>query len=331
MDLPAGDPGAEEPASRRRPGGRRIGFLVWLLGLLYVAFVGLRIWGLESTEYLVAAMALTPYLAVFGLAWGLLALLLRRRVVAGVVLLLTVALLALLAPRVLSDGQPGANGERIRIMAVNLFLGRADARTVADLVRTQEVDVLVLPELTEAAVSRLDDAGLRTLLPNRVFDTGLGGEGTGIASSYPLRQVVLMDETTMSQPSVVVDLPVGEDVELTAVHVQPGVRPNTAGTWSDELGKLPSPVSRERARILAGDFNASMDHHAFRELVDRGYADAAEETGQALTPTWSSWPIGPPVTIDHVLADRRCAIASYAVLDVPGTDHNAVLAEVILP
>ncbi|HEX2131042.1 MAG TPA: endonuclease/exonuclease/phosphatase family protein [Actinophytocola sp.] len=320
-----------DPAPRRRPGGRKVGFGVWLFAVFLLAYAGLRIWGLESTEYLIAAMALSPYLAAFGLVWGLLALLLRRRVAAGLVLLVTVALTSLLAPRVLSDSQPGADGDRLRVMAVNLYLGRADPWTIVDLVRTQHVDVLVMPELTEAAADQLDRAGLHALLPERVYDTGVGGEGTGIASRIPLRQIVLMDETTLAQPSVVVDLEGREDVELTAVHTMPGVRDNSAGTWHDELAALPHPTPDERVRVLAGDFNATFDHRAFRDIVDRGYADAAEETGQALTPTWSSWPLGPPVTIDHVLVDRRCAIGSYAVFDVPGTDHNAVLAEIVLP
>jgi hypothetical protein len=29
--------------------------------------------------------------------------------------------------------------------------------------------------------------------------------------------------------------------------------------------------------------------------------------------------------------DTRCAIGSYAVFDVPGSDHNAIVSEVILP
>ncbi|MCT2582558.1 endonuclease/exonuclease/phosphatase family protein [Actinophytocola sp. S1-96] len=276
-------------------------------------------------------MAVSPYVAGFGLVWGLLALLLRRRLAAGLVLLLSVALGSLLAPRVLSDTQPGADGERLRIMAVNLYLGSADPHTVVDLVRSQQVDVLVLPELTQDAADDLDRAGLRDLLPEQVYDVGVGGEGTGIAASLPLRQIVLMDETTLSQPSVVVDLDGREDVELTAVHTMPGVRANSAGTWHDELAALPHPTPDERIRVLAGDFNATFDHAAFRDVVDRGYADAAEETGQALTPTWSSMPTGPPVTIDHILVDRRCAIGSYAVFDVPGTDHDAVLAEIVLP
>jgi endonuclease/exonuclease/phosphatase (EEP) superfamily protein YafD len=328
-DVPAEEPAGE--GRRRRPGGRKVGFVVWAGALVVLVFAVLRLWGVESTEYLVAAMAVTPYLAAFGLLWGVLALLLRRRLAAGLVLLLSIAMATLLAPRVLSDGQPGATGERLRVMAANLYLGRADPWAVVNLARTQQVDVLVLPELTANAENGLDRAGLHAVLPYRVYDTGLGGEGTGIASRIPLRRIVLMEETTLSQPSVVVDLEGRDDVELTAVHVQPGVRADSARTWHDELARLPEPTARERVRVLAGDFNASLDHQAFRDLVDLGYADAAEETGQAMTPTWSSWPTGPPVTIDHILADRRCAIGSFAVFDIPGTDHNAVLAEIILP
>jgi endonuclease/exonuclease/phosphatase (EEP) superfamily protein YafD len=330
LDRPA-DEEAGKGRRRRRPGGRGVGFFIWLFSITFLAFAVLRLWGIESTEWLIAAMAITPYLAGFGLLLGLVSLLLRRRVAAGLVLLLTVAMVTLLAPRVLSDTQPGVGGDRLRVLAVNLYLGQADPWAVVNLARTQQADVLVLPELTTAAESALDRAGLHAVLPYRVYDTSVGGEGTGIASRIPLRRIVLMDETTLSQPSVVVDLAGPEDVELTAVHTFPGVRSGGARTWRNELDMLPGPTGRGRIRVLAGDFNASLDHRAFRDLVDRGYADAAEETGQALTPTWSSLPTGPPVTIDHILVDRRCAIGSYSVFDIPGTDHNAVLAELILP
>lgn len=321
----------DPPTRRPRRGGRPLSFVLWLVSLAFLTFAVLRLWGLENTEWLIAAMAITPYLVGFGLFWALLTLVLRRRAAAGLVLLLTIALGTLLAPRVLSDEQPGVGGERLRVMAANLFVGRADPDTIVDLVREQKVDVLVLPELTAGAESGLDRAGLHSLLPHRVYDVGLTGEGTGIAARFPLRQIVLMDETTLSQPSVVVDLDGTEDVELTAVHVYPGVRDGGARTWQEELAMLPPPTPKERVRVLAGDFNASLDHRGFRDLIDLGYADAAEETGQAMTPTWSSWPTGPPVTIDHILVDRRAAIGSYAVFAVPGTDHSAVLSEIILP
>jgi endonuclease/exonuclease/phosphatase family metal-dependent hydrolase len=247
------------------------------------------------------------------------------------VLIVAFALSALLGPRYLSEEQPDADGLHLRIMAANLHLGQGDAKTIVDLVRRQQVDVLALPELTPAAVTDLERAGLTDLLPYHVFDARRGGDGSGIAANLPLRQVILIEDSVLSQPSVVVDVPGRRDIELTAVHVQPPLSPADLRTWRAELADLPRPEPKKRLRILAGDFNATLDQAAFRDLVDRGYADAGEETGEGLTPTWASWPTGPPLTIDHIVADVRCAISSYAVFDLPNSDHNAVLAEVVLP
>lgn len=314
---------------RRRVGGRGLGFFLVVLSLLFVAFVGLRIAGVESLEVLVAAMALTPYVAAFGLLLGLLCVVLRRRVVGFTVLLLAIALSTLLVPRLLSEEQPQAGGSRLRIMAINLFAGRADVATVVKLAREQSVDVLVMPELTVQADAEFTKSGLPEQLPNRVYDQDTTGSGTAVLSRFPLTQVALMDETTLAQPSMVVDVPDSGDVELTAVHVQPGVRTGSVGTWRDELGELPRPA--EQIRILAGDFNASFDHAAFRTLLDRGYADTAEATGGGLEATWSKWPLGPPVTIDHIVVDDRCAVGSYETIEVPGSDHKALVSEIVLP
>jgi endonuclease/exonuclease/phosphatase (EEP) superfamily protein YafD len=322
---------SDDGPRRRRVGGRKLGFFLVTFALAFVAYMVLRIVGIESNEVLVAAMALTPYVAAFGLVLGLLCVLLRRRMVGFTVLLLAIALGALLAPRLLSEEQPAVRGDRLRIMAINLFVGRADAGTVVRIAREQKVDVLVMPELTNPAEAALDEEGLAELLPNRVFDNDTSGSGTAVVSRFQLRQIVLMDETTLAQPSMVVDMPGREDVQLTAVHAQPGVRSGAAATWRRELGMLPTPTPDKQVRVLAGDFNASLDHATLRAVVDRGYSDAGEETGGGLEATWESWPFGPPVTIDHILVDNRCAIGSYAVFDVPGSDHNAIVSEIILP
>ena len=81
-------------------------------------------------------------------------------------------------------------------------------------------------------------------------------------------------------------------------------------------------------RILAGDFNASLDHAAMRRLLDRGYKDAAAQVGAGLIPTWpANKRIPPIITIDHVLVDHRVGVKAVSVHDVPGTDHRAVFAE----
>jgi hypothetical protein len=70
-----------------------------------------------------------------------------------------------------------------------------------------------------------------------------------------------------------------------------------------------------------------------RDLIGSGYSDAAEATGRGLEMTWPNTGrrFPPPVTIDHILIDDRGAVRDYAVLDVPGTDHRAIFAELALP
>lgn len=321
------EPAYDEP--RRR--SRKLTAFLTLLVLVAVAYAVVRLGGFESNAFLVGAAALTPYVAAAALLLAVIVLACRRKLLALIAFVVAVALGTLLGPRFLSEEQPAADGARLRIMTANLYLGLGDARTIVDLVRRQQVDVLTLPELTPSAVSALDSAGLADLLPYRVFDPRPGGGGTGIAAKIPLRQVILVPDSTMSQPSAVVDLPGRDDVEITAVHVQPPVSQAKADTWRRELAALPRREKDTRLRILAGDFNASLDHGAFRELVDRGNVDAAEATGDGLVPTWSSWPTGPPLTIDHIVTDDRCAISGYDVFDVPGSDHKAILAEIVLP
>ena len=62
-------------------------------------------------------------------------------------------------------------------------------------------------------------------------------------------------------------------------------------------------------RILAGDFNATLDHRELRRLVGTGYEDAAAEAGAGLRGTWPDrGPFLPVFTIHHVLADARCGV-----------------------
>jgi endonuclease/exonuclease/phosphatase family metal-dependent hydrolase len=93
------------------------------------------------------------------------------------------------------------------------------------------------------------------------------------------------------------------------------------------------PAPGDSPVILAGDFNATLDHAQFRRLLRRGYADAASQDGNGLSPTWGPQPGRRPalLAIDHVLTDRRCAILSTSAHVLPGSDHRALYAELRLP
>jgi endonuclease/exonuclease/phosphatase (EEP) superfamily protein YafD len=228
--------------------------------------------------------------------------------------------------------QPEATGPVLRVLSFNMYFGQADAETVVDQVRRGQVDALLLQELTEGAVRRLKQAGLDDLLPYTEHDLRGSSRGSGIYARYPLSPGPAVTTVHMAQPTAVLELPGGERVELICVHPAPPapLRDGAAGRWREELAVLPAPAGRPR--VMAGDFNASLDHVRFRDVLRLGYADAARQAGGGLIPTW-----GVPgreravLTLDHVLVDLGCAIRSFSVQAVPGSDHRAVYAEIQLP
>ncbi|WP_438860679.1 endonuclease/exonuclease/phosphatase family protein [Amycolatopsis solani] len=316
---------AEETRSRRKNP------LVTALLVVPVVPLGglaaLRLIGFDGDWYTLIALSLTPYAAVAGLVVGGLALALRRWWVGGVALVLSIALAVLVVPRLSASEQREVHGKTLRVLSSNLLYGQADPKAVVDLVREQRIDVLNLVEMTPRVVDGLTAAGLFQLLPHRVLHPAPGAFGSGIVSRFPLKEVNLTGDSAAKQPGAQADLGDGVVAEIVAVHpISPDV---DTPQWEREMKDLSRAAGEHGLRILAGDFNATLDHAAFRTVLSRGYNDAAEERGSALAPTWpSSLPV---VTIDHVVVDNRAAVLDYRVFDVPGSDHRAAFAEVRLP
>ena len=275
-------------------------------------------------------LSFTP-LAAAG-AW-LGALLLRGRNASVTAALAGVALTAAVAPRAVARRQPDAGGQVLRVVTVNLLVGRAAAGSVVGLVRDTDADVLFLQELTEEAVTRLKSAGLNSLLPFSATDLERhNSRGNGIYARYPLSK----DRTITSASGAFfvawLEFPPGS-VQLACVHLRAPSPPwsrHAVARWRGELIMLPPPSGRPV--ILGGDFNSTIDHAQFRQLLQLGYVDAVSQTGHGLVPTW-----GPGagrralLTIDHILLDPRCAVLATSVRTLPGSDHRAVCAELRLP
>ena len=285
-----------------------------------------------SEAFAVPLVALTPQVASAA-PWAAIALRLARRPRAALAASAAAAALSLtVRSRRRPRPQPEVSGPVLRVLTVNMYFGQGDAEVLVDRVRQLRADVLFLQELTESAVLRLKLAGLDDLMPYTQHELRGGSRGSGIYSRFPLGEGLLMPATQMAQPTALLKLPGAEPVELVCVHpVAPGL-PDSGGPvrWREELALLPAPS--DRPRVLAGDFNASLDHATFRDVLRLGYHDAAQEAGGALTPTW-----GLPgrrsalFTLDHVLVDQSCAVRSYSVHPVPLSDHRAVFAEIQLP
>jgi endonuclease/exonuclease/phosphatase (EEP) superfamily protein YafD len=301
--------------------------------LPWLAWAVVRTFGLEGGYPLVPAIAFTPYLAATAWVPVLVAALLRRWWVALAGVAAAVALAAAVLPRAFAGPRPEIrNGVPLRVMTSNLQLGRGDARTVVSLVREQRVDVLALEELTPVAMRRLDAAGLRRLLPYRAVEPRPGAGGTGLVSRLPLVRVPSPPVSLNRQPAARVALRDAPPVDVVAVHPPPPLR-RWGHWWKDMLDALPRPAGPGGPlRVLAGDFNATLDHERFRRLLDAGYVDSADATGEGLRTTWPAGRRFPPeLAIDHVLVDPRIAPRSLSVHLVPGSDHRAVVVQLTVP
>src|ERR1700722_1849617 len=256
---------------------------------------------LRATEaWTVPALSFTPQ--VTAAAWAS-CLLMRdpraRAVTAGAALALAGAVL----PPAHRWPPPGRAGPVLRVLTANLLFGRAKPQALAGLARDTGADVLFVQELTEESVWDLARAGLEDLLPHRVLSPAKEGlHDTGIFARYPLR----------AQPSpwwacrAQLSLP-GRPVQLTCVHTMPPKPWYASGAvnWREELAQLPAPGAGPV--VVAGDFNATLDHAQLRLLLRRGYRDAADQAGRGLAGTWTPKPGWRPalLTIEHVLIHPR--------------------------
>ena len=212
------------------------------------------------------------------------ALLLRGAGPAAATAVAGAALTAAAGPRAVPSRQPPAAGPVLRVLTANLLAGRAGAEAVTGLVCRTHADVLFVQELTAQAAARLQLAGLGDLLPYRVTQPVPRGTGGSIYARYPLRGGPLASPAPAARCTARLDLPSGQFVELACIHAAPPKPPWSPGAtarWRGQLSALPAPG--DSPRILAGDFNATLDHAQFRQLLRRGYVDAASQAGHGLS------------------------------------------------
>ncbi|GII57041.1 endonuclease [Planotetraspora thailandica] len=313
------------PARRRwRPPAA----LAWIAVTPFLLWSLWRLSGVDRRPALVELMTLTPYVAAGSLGAVLIALATRNKAAIAVSAATSALMATIVVPRVLAS--PASTGPALKILTSNMYFGNGDAQTIVDLVRRLKPDILSTQELTPAAVEALDAAGIGELLPYTHLQAAFGAFGSGIWSRYPLTpQPDFALPGSRNMPRARVAVPGAPPVEIVDVHtISPMGRDVYA--WDADMRSLPAPAS-DVIRILAGDFNASLDHSPLRSVLAEGYADAGDASGTGLSATWpSNWRIPPVITIDHVLFDERASAVTTRTYTVPGTDHRALFAELRL-
>jgi endonuclease/exonuclease/phosphatase family metal-dependent hydrolase len=303
----------------------------------------------------VQLVAFTPWLVFPAAASLLLALPSRRSwAVLPAAGLLAVQLVWLFPPdRVLDrQGEPhagqggassGAAAAELKIMSLNTRLGQADAAAVVRLVRENGIGLLALQELSPALEQRLDAEGLASLLPHRVSSPSEGAGGSGVYSARPLALLDSAKGTAFHISTLQLGLDAGGQpaaLAVTNVHAQAPVDGQSA-LWRSDLAAVGGLAARSGNLLLLGDFNATLDHSEFRQLLAggptgvaaaRSLVDVGVEARARFVPTWpKDGQLLPGVVIDHIVTTPNVGSSGYAVKEVPGTDHAAVLATLSVP
>ncbi|WP_420113555.1 endonuclease/exonuclease/phosphatase family protein [Pseudactinotalea sp.] len=314
--------------------------LVGLLAIAGVLTLDPAVVGLSELTPVLQAISMRGLLALGAGALGVLLLVIallarktagkgRRLLVVGVLALLVGAgHVGVLIERGTSAGEPFgvAPDGAIDVLTVNTLGARGGVGELVTMVDALEPDVIALQETPAEDAERLA--------------AGVGGEYqvfTATTGPQPVQATALLISvelgayTQREAPATrfggVWAAPVdGGGPDLLSVHPVPPV-PGNVPTWRAELAAITGLCTRVPGVVLAGDFNATVDHAALRD--SRCLDGSIDTGGHATWPAARSPLLGTP--IDHVLMDPGAwePMASR-VLEAPGSsDHRAVLVRIV--
>lgn len=243
-----------------------------------------------------------------------------------------------------SDALPAKTESSVRVMTWNTAGEAVSADAIAAQVLEQEADIVALPETSEAVGERIAIALREQGHPMWVHHVQYRPEiangpqawQTTILISPELGDYSVIESSadgssnTGSVPSAVA-MPVdGTGPTVVAVHaVAP--RAEDMPRWRSDLAWIADQCPSGNV-ILAGDFNATVDHMAGLG-VDGGdmgaCRDVAARTGNGMVGTWpADLPDLVGVPIDHVMASDAWVPSGSVVLeDAGGSDHRALVAQ----
>ncbi|MFC5141890.1 endonuclease/exonuclease/phosphatase family protein [Actinomycetospora rhizophila] len=253
---------------------------------------------------------------------------------AGVAAVVAVAA-GLVVPRAVPVAAPPPGGTPLTVLEFNAFEGRADVDVLASVVRRERPDLVVLPEAGERFRGRvaalLPEYRSWTNVPARAADvrgiTVLASPRAGDVTARTISDAP-GSPTDTRYPWAEITGGILGPVRLGAVHVV-SIVPEWISYWPGELAQMQRWCGAGPA-LVVGDFNATPDHSAFRAGT-RGCTDAATERGESLTGSWfAGVPRALGAQIDHVLMTGGPQAREVTVMDVPGSDHRALLARLTL-
>jgi endonuclease/exonuclease/phosphatase (EEP) superfamily protein YafD len=236
---------------------------------------------------------------------------------------------------VLGDGDTasGAAVTDLTVLAANVLVGRADTGALATMLERERPDLVSLPEagpdFRDKLLPLVAELGYQAWASTAPGTSD--GEGVVLLAAARMGELTVTSGREMRHRYLRATGGALGRRSFFAVHPEAPMGPVRTAWWRSDLAHVARWCAESPGPIVAGDFNATADNAAFREVL-RHCRSAADGTGRGLVGTF---PAGVPpwcgIQIDHVLVPAEATTSHFAVLPIPGSDHRAVLAGIRLP
>lgn len=278
-------------------------------------------------------------LALFFLIMGAIrkALLNRGRIAFALALALFVASLGhigVMAYRGLSsqDSVTAKEKGEITVLEYNTAGGKVTTQALASLVIDNQVDVAMLPEMSEQTGRELVSLLAGNGLDFQIFTNGKSQydsqySSTVLLVSRELGEYVADDSFVSAKNEIygVMAKPVsGDGPNFVAVHP---VAPSQAllRSWRVDMLEAYSTCADYENIVMAGDFNSTADHEAALHMG----AQCADAGAQAQVGGLGTWPSNLPgffaAPIDRVLTNTSYQGVAAEIVNVGDSDHRGII------
>ena len=260
----------------------------------------------------------------------------RLAVIAGMGMLMGIGptLFASLSPA----KAPAPASSTMRLMSINVHLYNRNAASLLNTVRRAAPDVLVLQEYSQA----IDDAVRGALAEEYTYQLrkpqAENGDGWAVYSRRPRLAPIdtaLQLDRSKRQARFAVRL-ADKEVIVYALHLTSPQSMDKIGRNRAEVADLVELLATEtKPVILAGDFNFTSSTANAAALRARGMRDTHDLAGQGRGSTWRfrKLPLAyrlPGFRIDHIFVGPELTCTNARVLDIAGSDHRPILADIAL-
>ena len=307
--------------------------------LILIAWLLLRLYPGDRWLFVRLGSYFAPWLL---LALGpalIIALIGKRRWLTGFIILLALVIgmnyIFLLTPQ-LSRAHAQADTNLLRVMTFNVHYSNRNAAAIAELIETENPDIIALQEVTP------DFAALLYPKLAAEYPYYLTGEGSGfekaIVSRYPLTAQPKSPEAWGGLPAKI-ETPNGP-VIVWNLHPPPAVKQNGWEAQRQTLSAIAQEIKGEtRPLIVLGDFNTTDQAENYR-LIANHLTDVHWAAGYGFGFTFPEPDVvarrgynrlfqmaSPMVRIDHIFVNKNFdPQETHVIPHGYGSDHRPVVA-----